>query len=249
MSFDWSTFLLEVLNFLVLVWLLQHFLYRPVLAVIERRRSESEKITDAAQALRAQAQALKTEYEVRMAHAVEDRERALAELAQEIAAERARRLTEVAAEITAERQRRQNLEARANAERAAERERHAQELAARFASRLLQRVASPALEDLFIDLLLGELQDMKPEQRAELQLTLSDAELPVRVVSAYPLSAQRQAQLGATLDTLAGHPVKAGFGTDAALKAGLRIEIGAWALRLNLHDELDYLASSLTHGD
>ena len=77
MSFDWSTFLLEVLNFLVLVWLLQHFLYRPVLAVIERRRSESEKITDAAQALRAQAQALKTEYEVRMAHADEDRERAL----------------------------------------------------------------------------------------------------------------------------------------------------------------------------
>ncbi len=119
MNFDWSTFILEALNFLVLVWLLQHFLYRPVLAVVEQRRREGEKITASAQALREQAQALKSEYETRMAHADEDRERAVAELAQAIAAERTQRMAVLADEVTTERQRRLNLEARASTERAA----------------------------------------------------------------------------------------------------------------------------------
>ena len=48
MEFDWTTFALEALNFLVLVWLLKRFFYRPVLAVIEARRAETAKtIADA----------------------------------------------------------------------------------------------------------------------------------------------------------------------------------------------------------
>ena len=43
MEFDWTTFALEVVNFLVLVWLLKRFLYRPVLACSTRRRAEVER--------------------------------------------------------------------------------------------------------------------------------------------------------------------------------------------------------------
>ncbi len=249
MNFDWSTFILEALNFLVLVWLLQHFLYRPVLAVVEQRRREGEKITASAQALREQAQALKSEYETRMAHADEDRERAVAELAQAIAAERTQSMAVLADEVTTERQRRLNLEARASTERAAEQEQQAQALAAHFATQLLQRVASPALEDLLIDLMLTELKDMPGGERTELQQTLADPELPIQIVSAYALGAQHQRLLGEALNALAGRAVRTGFAINPALQAGLRIEIGAWVLRLNLQDELDYLASNLNHGD
>ncbi len=249
MNFDWSTFVLEVLNFLVLVWLLQHFLYRPVLAVVEQRRREGEKIAASAQALREQAQALKIEYETRMAHADEDRERAVAELAQAIAAERTQRMAVLADEVTTERQRRLNLEARASTERAAEQEQQAQALAAHFATRLLQRVASPALEDLLIDLMLTELKDMPSAERTELQQTLADPTLPIQIISAYALGAQHQGLLCEALNALAGRPVRTAFAINPALQAGLRIEIGAWVLRLNLQDELDYLASKLNHGD
>ena len=43
MELNWSTFVLEILNFLVLVWILKRFLYKPVLAVIARRREGIEK--------------------------------------------------------------------------------------------------------------------------------------------------------------------------------------------------------------
>ena len=42
MELNWSTFVLEIVNFVVLVFILQRFLYRPVLAVIERRRKSVE---------------------------------------------------------------------------------------------------------------------------------------------------------------------------------------------------------------
>ena len=39
MAIDWTTFTLEVVNFLVLVWLLKRFLYQPVLEVLGRRQA------------------------------------------------------------------------------------------------------------------------------------------------------------------------------------------------------------------
>ncbi len=40
MPFDWATFGLEILNFLVLVWLLARFLYRPIIGAIAKRKAE-----------------------------------------------------------------------------------------------------------------------------------------------------------------------------------------------------------------
>ena len=48
MQFDWVTFLLEFVNFLVLVWLLTRFFYKPVRNVIEaRKKSIEHKIAEA----------------------------------------------------------------------------------------------------------------------------------------------------------------------------------------------------------
>ena len=38
MQIDATTFVLELINFAVLVWILHRFLYRPILGAIDRRR-------------------------------------------------------------------------------------------------------------------------------------------------------------------------------------------------------------------
>jgi F-type H+-transporting ATPase subunit b len=43
MHFDWWTLGLQTVNFAILVWLLQRFLYKPVLRMIDARRAEIEK--------------------------------------------------------------------------------------------------------------------------------------------------------------------------------------------------------------
>ena len=57
MPFDWWTLALQTINFLVLVWLLQRFLYRPVLAAIDARRATLRRAEDPAKEARRAAQA------------------------------------------------------------------------------------------------------------------------------------------------------------------------------------------------
>ena len=55
MPFDWATFGLEILNFLVLVWLLARFLYRPIIGAIAKRKAEIADTVAVAQAKEAEA--------------------------------------------------------------------------------------------------------------------------------------------------------------------------------------------------
>ncbi len=51
MSIDWITVVAQLLNFLVLVWLLKRFLYRPILDGIDAREVEiSTRMAEATEA-------------------------------------------------------------------------------------------------------------------------------------------------------------------------------------------------------
>ena len=65
MNIDWTSFSLEIINFLVLVWLLKHFLYKPVMDIIGRRQALiAEDLSKAEQARQAAAQMV-TDFEAR----------------------------------------------------------------------------------------------------------------------------------------------------------------------------------------
>ncbi len=249
MNFDSTTFVLELLNFLVLMWLLQRFFYRPVLAVIERRRADQAAVVARAQALRDEAAGLKTEYETRLAQAAEDRERALAALDAELAQERARRLATMDVDINAERERRRALQARERSEHDAERERRAIGLAARFATRLLARAAGPELEGRLIELAQADLLAIEGDQRATLQAALGNAGNGVKVETAYPLSPGGRAALSAVLGNLTGHPIAPQFAEEPRLRAGVCITAGPWELKANLRDELEFFHATADHGN
>jgi len=92
MQFDWSTFVLEAINFLILLWILKHFLYKPVMAVIRRRKEAVDQAIDEADATRQHAEELKTQYENRLGDWEKEKESARTALRDEMAAERNRQL-------------------------------------------------------------------------------------------------------------------------------------------------------------
>ena len=48
MNINWFTVIAQVINFLILVWLLKKFLYKPILnAIDEREKKIADKIKDA----------------------------------------------------------------------------------------------------------------------------------------------------------------------------------------------------------
>src|SRR5574337_623421 len=79
MSIDWITVAAQIVNFLVLVWLLKRFLYRPILDGIDAREREiAERMGEAAQ-IRTAAEAAEADYEAQVASLRAGREGALEE--------------------------------------------------------------------------------------------------------------------------------------------------------------------------
>ncbi len=112
MEFDWTTFILEIINFLILVWILKRFLYRPVLDVIDRRRAGIEKTLADAQHTEAEANRVKQQNEQQLADWEEEKKSAQTQLMAELATIRESKMAALEASISEEANRRRVLDER-----------------------------------------------------------------------------------------------------------------------------------------
>lgn len=240
MQLDWTTFLLEIANFLVLVLILRRFLYDPVRAAIIRRQERIEALLGEARAAEAKAEELKSRYENRLKEWGAEREKLRAQLVAELDAERAHRRESLDAELEQERERQRVLDASREQETTKAIEERALDEASRFAARLLERLASPALEERLLDLFLDDLSTLSEDVRRSLRDGVAARAAKIVVTTAHPLSPGRRAALAAAMHGLAGDGAPIDFAENASLLAGLCVVLGPWVLRANLRDELGF---------
>jgi len=247
MELNWSTFALEIINFLVLVWILKRFLYKPVLEVIARRRAGIEKTLADARALHADAEQLQAQYEGRITAWEKEQQRARESLARELGSERSRRMAELQDALDQARHQARIAEARRQEDAMQRLEETALAQGARFATRLLEQAAGPEIEARLADLVIGELERLPTERTAALRDALGHAPETLVVSSAYGLDADRRQRLEQALASVTGRPVALRFEQDEELLAGVRINLGAWAVGANLRDELQGFAELARH--
>lgn len=243
MQIDATTFILELINFAVLVWILHRFLYRPILGAIDRRRSAIEASLEEARSTREAAEKLRQGYEDRFTGWEQERAQARATLAAELATQREKALAEVARSAEQERDRLAAVQARRTQDLRRETEEHALEQAAAFAARLLERLAGPETDVRLIDAFVADLGEWPAARIDELRAAANAAQGHVQVTSARALAPAMQTRITQALEARLELRCAAEFSVDAALLAGLRVAIGPWLLQADLRDELQYFAS------
>lgn len=248
MEFDWTTFFLEIINFLILVWILQHFLYRPILEVIAQRRAGVEKTLTDARRIEAEASLLKQQNERHRAEWEAEKEMAQARLLEELAAQRERMMAALEAALVEERERRRVLEERQRQdyERAVEQSGIAQ--GAAFATRLLSRMATPELEAQLYELLLEDLRGLHAEDKHALADAAAAPGLQLLVQSVFALDESKRAELALALAEVVGKktlPIE--YQENPELVAGFLVNIGPWILHANMRDELQFFGGALRH--
>lgn len=244
MELNWTTFVLEIINFLVLVWLLKRFLYKPVKDGIRRRQQEIEEKLQLAGKVQQEAEALRAQYENRLVDWEDERRSARTQLQQEIEQERLRLIAGLHQELEVERKRDEVLATRRQKEQEHQSEARALELGARFSARLLSSVASEEMQEKLIEHLMTELQQFPVDRKEALPgIQENSTDISVQVMSAYPLDGPGRQALQNYLDSLLESTLAYEYVTNSELLAGLRITIGPWVIRANLHDELKTFAS------
>jgi F-type H+-transporting ATPase subunit b len=243
---SWTTFILEAINFLVLVWILKRLFYAPLKRTIAKRRAGVEKtLHDAESALR-DARELQSKYEGRLREWEAEKQRQREEFRKELNDERARQLKLIEVSVAKEREKAQAREEKRAAERRASDEREAMKLALGFTSRLLQDVACPELEEKIVELVSRRLSTAEGEGLFSAGVQSWNHGAAVRVRSAYPLTEPQRDRLTTVLKGKVGTEAPIDFGVDRNLLAGLEIAVGSLVMRANLRDELEYF-SAITH--
>jgi F-type H+-transporting ATPase subunit b len=238
LEINWSTFALEIVNFLVLVWILKRFLYRPILDVITRRRAAIDEQLAEAEQHHAEADALKDQYEHRLVDWELEREKATDNLRHELEQHRLEQLQIQKIELVQEEEKNRVSRLKQDQQATREIEQRALQQGAAFASRLLAEATGPELEGRLFKLLLEDLNAMSAEEISALGNEWSESPERIQVSSVYPLTDDQRQQLEQTLSRATGLSVPVFYEQDARLLAGLNITIGAWALQLNVRDEL-----------
>ena len=242
MELNWSTFLLEILNFLVLVWILTRFLYRPVMNMIEKRHKDIQQTMDNAKQLHADAEKLQKQYEGRLDDWETEKLQARETLQHEIQAEREKRLAQLNEELAAEREKALVIEQRRQAEVQQQYLDNAVKQGMRFATKLLDAVAMPELENKLLELLIQQLSTLPEDTVEDLRKACNAPPDFIEVVSAFALSSEQKQKTESALKQFCDPSITIKFNQDNTLIAGLRINLGSWVLRMNLQDELSGFA-------
>jgi len=246
MEFNISTFVLEIINFLILIWILQRLFYKPLLEVIAKRKQFIDQSLADAKNIQQQAEEQRHLYENRQKLWEQEKQAALAAFHQQLEAERRTQMERLTADLDQEKQKAKVTLTRQQQELHQQAEKQALQNGARFAGMLLQQSSGPELEARLIAMLIDNLVTLPEACRLGLQALGTKKSVTIKLTSAYPLTSELQQHLEQKLISLIGNQISFQYYQDAELIAGLSIDIGAWILNANLKHELAGFAE-ITH--
>lgn len=233
---------LQTVNFVILAWLLQRFLFKPVRAVLAKRQRAIDASLDEAAARKVEAERTIEEYRAKTAGIAGEVERAR-EVALAAAEKDARQLREEAArqaQVETERAKGEVQRERADALRVLEE--RAADLALSIAQRLLAE-ASPDRDASFLWRLLASVDGLDAARKAMFGRQLASES--VEVVSSRALDAPARSRLEGWMATLAGKPVTPSYVVDASLIAGVELRLATGVWRSHWRASLDRIRSEL----
>lgn len=241
---DWWTIALQALNFVVLVWLLWRFLYKPVLAVIAQRREQSEKAFLEATAARSRAEEAQQDFENERVQLAAEREHLLEEVRTQANNERERILEQAraeAAEALAAGTRRIDEEKRAAL---VDLRGEASRLAVDIASHLLKQIPGQPINEYFLSRIDEYFSQLPADRRRELRDQLEGEAL--RVSAASELDEATKEAWRARLHEILGIEAAVEFTADERLIAGFELQFPAAVIRFSWRDTLETLERRLS---
>ena len=240
MLIDWFTVGAQALNFVVLVWLMKRFLYKPILQAIDAREKRiAGELADAA-AKKAAAQKERDEFQHRNEEFGQQRAALLSKATDEANAERLRLLDEArkaADALSAKRQ--EALKRDAHHLNQAIARRTQQEVFA-IARKALTDLATTSLEERMGEVFTRRLREMDGKAKESLAKALKTAAGPALVRSAFDLPPKERATIQNALNETFSADIHLRFETAPDIVSGIELTTNghkvAWSIA-------DYLAS------
>jgi len=238
MLIDWFTVAAQALNFLILVWLLKRFLYKPILRAIDEREKRIASALADADARKAEAQKQSDEFQHKNEEFDRQRDALLSQAKDAAKGERERLLDEArkaADALSAKRQETLRNDARSLGKAIS---RRTQQEVFAIARKALADLATTSLEERLGEVFTRRLREMDGQAKASLAQALKSASGPavVRSVSELP-AVQRVAIQNALSETFSAQ-IQIRFETAPDLVGGIELSANGQKVAWSIADYL-----------
>ncbi|MBN1919175.1 MAG: F0F1 ATP synthase subunit B [Verrucomicrobia bacterium] len=238
MLIDWFTVGAQALNFLILVWLMKRFLYKPILRAIDAREKRIAAELADADAKKAEAQKERDGFQHKNEEFDQQRAALLSKATDDAKAERQRLLDEAreaADALSAKRMETLRSDAR-SLEQAISR-RTQQEVFA-IARKALTDLATTSLEERLGEVFTRRLREMDDKAKAGLAKALTTASEPAVLRSAFDLPAEQRAAIQNALNETFAAEVRVRFETTPDLISGIELTTNGQKVAWNIAEYL-----------
>ncbi|HET8693782.1 MAG TPA: hypothetical protein VFM33_03840 [Aquabacterium sp.] len=237
MDLDGTTFALQIVNFLALLWLLNRFVFRPIRAAVQAKAEAEAAQRQALLKQAADLEAQRAQLAQQLAEGAAQRAKAQAALNDEIQALRKKQMQSLHEELQDERDK-----ARARLQQEEKRllesmEARQQQCASDYIAAYLSRLASPELEARIIALFLTDLDDHASDAAQALANPWQDdpqAPAPVEVSTCFQVDAATRTQIEDRLHRLCTQPCLVSWRQNPALLAGICVHVPGFQLEASL---------------
>lgn len=241
MRIDWFTFTAQIINFLVLVWLLKRFLYGPIIRAMDERERRMIEQEQQAKAAKAQAEQAEQEHRRKQQEMEHAREQLLAQAGREIERWKKGHLEQARSEVE---------QTRTDWLRAVENERATflRDLQARtgkqvyeICRRVLSTLSNVSMEERVIDAFLDRLNHIDDDKRRAIAASIRNSHPRIRVETALKLSEANRERIRDSISKVITNGAEFEFADSPELICGIELRAAGHKVAWSVSEMLQQL--------
>ncbi|MCA9040126.1 MAG: hypothetical protein KDA65_07265 [Planctomycetaceae bacterium] len=241
MSIDWFTFTAQIINFLILVWLLSHFLYRPIINAMNDRQEQLVAEHNKAISAQQEAETVAATYRQKTDELAHAKDELLAEAGKEILQWKENHLHRARTEVD---------DAKTEWYHSLKREKEAfiREVRLLMANhvqqmsrRVLSEIANTEMQKGVIKTFMKNIGQIDEQQKCQLVSLLETSRHRVLVETAFPLDQSDRDLVTQFLHDFLGSEVGIDFEISTELICGMELHVAGYKIAWNINEPLEEL--------
>ena len=246
MEINWFTLVAQVVNFLILVYLLKRFLYGPITkAMDEREQRVADRLAEAEEK-RAQADEEAQLYYARRTELEEKQEDILEEADRQAEGRRKELIEGARRETEALQARWRDAVEREKAAFLADLRQRAGEQICAVTTRALRDLASQELQDQMVEAFIGRLREMPVGDREALSVAVRQSAGVLTVTTAFDADPETRSRVEEAVRSVVSSRATVSFKRDPDIICGIELKSEGLKLSWNIAEYMDSLRDSLS---
>lgn len=246
MNINWFTVIAQIINFLILVWLLKKFLYKPVLDAIDAREKKITARLEDAKNKKEEAKKEQDDFAEKNkkfdAHKKELMDKAIADTK----VQKDKLLEDARKDVDALHTKQQKAVADMQDNLKKDLAQKTQQQVFDISRKTLKDMASVDLEEQTAKLFISRLEELKDEEEKIFIDAFKSGSKPVLIQSAFELPKKQQTEIEKSVDKILGKETAFEFKTAPEIISGIELSANGYKLSWSIAAYLDSLQSDIS---